>query len=91
MSEDAGRGTRKQAERADRDRRSTAALRDNLRRRKEQARARAGQPVASAPAAPAPAIPAPVPAPAGSGDDRAGLSPAPLSSKTNGHGGTTAD
>ncbi len=89
MSENAAIVTRKQAERDDRDQRSAVALRDNLRRRKEQARARAQAepPVASAPSAPA----ATAPAAAASGDDRADLSPTTLSSKNNRHGGTTVD
>jgi hypothetical protein len=63
---------RKQAERAAREERLAQALRDNLRRRKEQARAQAERA----------AQPADV-------CDR--LSGAPLSGKTNRHGGTTAD
>jgi hypothetical protein len=59
----------KKAERAARERRLAEALRANLRRRKEQGRARA-----------APADPA-----------SAGLSGAPLSSKSKPHGGNTAD
>ena len=82
MSEDAAIVTGKQAERADRHQRSAAALRDNLRRRKDQARARASPPAAPPPAVSAPDV---------QDDDRAGLSPALLSSKTSGHGGTTAD
>ena len=82
MSEDAAIVTRKQAERADRNQRSAAALRDNLRRRKDQARARAGPPAASRSAASAAAA---------ARDDHVDLSPATLSSKTSGDGGTTAD
>jgi len=62
----------KQAERAAREERLAQALRDNLRRRKEQARTQAertAQPV----------------------DACDSLSGAPLSSKTNRHGGMTAD
>ena len=63
---------RKRAERALRDERLAQALRENLRRRKEQARAQAerdGKPNRAA----------------------SGLSGAPLSSKTDGDGGSTAD
>jgi hypothetical protein len=63
---------RKHAERALREERLAQALRENLRRRKDQARAqaeRAGKPDTA----------------------RNGLSGAPLSSKTVGDGGTTAD
>jgi hypothetical protein len=56
---------RKEAERRARDQRLAEALRENLRRRKEQARAQAGR--------------------------ATGLSGEPLSGKSNGHGGTTAD
>jgi hypothetical protein len=63
---------RKQEERAARNKRLAEALRDNLRRRKEQARVQAER----------------APDPADVGD---GLSGAPLSGKTNRHGGTTAD
>lgn len=62
----------KREERAARDKRLAQALRDNLRRRKEQARAQAER----------------TPQPADVCD---GLSGAPLSGKTNRHGGTTAD
>jgi hypothetical protein len=62
----------KRAEQAARDLRLGQALRDNLRRRKEQARTRAGRTA--------------TPTDAGSG-----LSDAPLSGKTDRHGGTTAD
>jgi hypothetical protein len=72
MSEGLDSFSRKQAERAARDERLRRALRENLHRRKEQARTRAGPP-----AQPAEAI--------------GSLSGAPLSSKTNRHGGTTAD
>jgi hypothetical protein len=63
---------RKQAERAARDARLAQALRDNLRRRKDQARAQADG----------------AGGPAGAS---ATLSGGPLSSKSNRHGGTTAD
>lgn len=63
---------RKQEERAARNERLAQALRDNLRRRKEQARVQVDR--ATHPA-----------------DVRDGLSGAPLSGKTDRHGGTTAD
>ena len=63
---------RKQEQRAARNERLAQALRDNLRRRKEQARVQAER--ARHPA-----------------DVSDGLSGAPLSGKTNRHGGTTAD
>jgi hypothetical protein len=63
---------RKRAERALRDERLAQALRENLHRRKEQARAQAER--------------------AGKPDTAGnGLSGAPLSSKTDRNGGTTAD
>jgi hypothetical protein len=65
---------RKQAERAARDARLAQALRDNLRRRKDQARAQADG----------------AGGPAGA-SATATLSGGPLSSKSNRHGGTTAD
>jgi hypothetical protein len=72
MNESPHLSPRKREERAARDERLAQALRDNLRRRKEQARAQAER--AARPA-----------------DLCDGLSGAPLSSKTNGYGGTTAD
>lgn len=63
---------RTRAERAARDERLAQALRENLHRRKEQARAQAEH--AAKP-----------------NNARDGLSDAPLSSKTNRHGGTAAD
>ena len=63
---------RKRAERALRDERLAQALRENLRRRKEQARAQAERTAKPNNAA-------------------NGLSGTPLSSKTDGDGGTTAD
>ena len=72
MNEPPSLSPRKQEERAARNERLAQALRDNLRRRKEQARVQAER--------------APHPA-----DVRDGLSGAPLSGKTNRHGGTTAD
>ncbi len=87
MNEGSGIATRKETEHAVREQRSAAALRDNLRRRKEQARARGGPAAAPLPAVLAPAASIA----AASAGDRTGLSPAPLSSKTSRHGGTTAD
>jgi hypothetical protein len=72
MNEPPSLSPRKQEERAARNERLAQALRDNLRRRKEQARVQAER--------------APHP-----GDVRDGLSGAPLSGKTNRHGGMTAD
>jgi hypothetical protein len=72
MNESPYLSPRKRAERAARDKRLAQALRDNLRRRKERARAQAER--AAQPA-----------------DVVDSLSGAPLSSKTNCHGGTTAD
>jgi len=72
MSKMADLSPRKRAERVAREERLAQALRENLHRRKEQARAQAER--------------APHPA-----DVRDGLSGAPLSGKTNRHGGTTAD
>jgi len=63
---------RKQVERAERGERLARALRDNLRRRKEQARAQAERGRAC-------------------GDAATSLSGRPFSSKSDGHGGTTAD
>jgi len=72
MSKMADLSPRKRAERVAREERLAQALRENLHRRKEQARAQAERTVK--------------PNSAGNG-----LSDAPLSSKTNRHGGTTAD
>jgi hypothetical protein len=75
MSKMADLSPRKRAERVareEREERLAQALRENLHRRKEQARAQAERTVK--------------PNSAGNG-----LSDAPLSSKTNRHGGTTAD
>jgi hypothetical protein len=63
---------RRRAEEAAREGRLAQALRDNLKRRKEQVRARTGRA-------------------AGTGDASAALSNGPPSSKSKGHGGTTAD
>jgi hypothetical protein len=72
MNEPEDLSPRKREERAARNERLAQALRDNLRRRKEQARVQAER--ASQPA-----------------DIRDGLSDAPLSGKTDRHGGVTAD
>jgi hypothetical protein len=72
MSNPSDRSLRKQAEQAARDERLARALRDNLGRRKAQARAQADLA-------------------GGNLGASAGLSGEPLSSKSNRHGGATAD
>ena len=76
MSKGSNTSAKKRAERAARDRRLSLALRDNLRRRKEQLRARDARATASE---------------ISSTSDSGGLSAGPDSTKSNRHGGTTAD
>ncbi|MGH6678437.1 MAG: hypothetical protein ACREDL_05795 [Bradyrhizobium sp.] len=76
MSTGSDPSARKRAKRSARDERLAAALRDNLRWRKDQTRARETH-------AAVPDVP--------SSSDARGLSGAAVSSKSNRHGGTTAD
>jgi hypothetical protein len=72
MSKTPDSSPRKRGDRVARDERLAQALRENLHRRKEQARAQAERAVKP-------------------NNASSGLSGAPLSSKTNRHGGSTAD
>ncbi len=76
MSKGPDPSAKKRAERAARDQRLSVALRDNLRRRKDQMRARDARATAGD---------------VSSTNDAGGLSGGPDSTKSNRHGGTTAD
>lgn len=76
MSNSADLAKRKREERLARDERLAAALRDNLRRRKDQARARDARAAVIG---------------TSNASGACGLSGDPLSTTSNRHGGTTAD
>jgi hypothetical protein len=90
MSKGSHLSARKRAERASREERLAQALRDNLRRRKDQMRARDTR--AAAPDTSPDILSEPDTSPDISNSGEAsGLSGGPLSTKSNRHGGTTAD